>query len=322
MSRTDELDLLIRARQGVLSSGDRVQLDTSLESSAENRLLLRAGLGFDAEGSAQPGDDVLIERLVQRAVNRAAEIPLKERPSRRERRLRRFGPLLVASLYLVLGAIIGVAAAATYFASPWGTPSSPTPKPNEASKMVRSKPQPPSAEPQPLAVASALPEPPAVASNAAAPIPVRKVPRVAESTRPAPSVAATESSPLLELDSAAALYAAANRARVQGDLDLAKRGYLALGARFPNSSEAEAARLTLGNLYLVSGQPELALAQFRAHQTASGTGFGAESAWGVAVALGQLGRREEERRALLDLLARFPGSVYESAARRKLAQPE
>jgi len=341
MSRGDETDLLIRARRDALSPEERKRLDVVLESSVEERLLFRAGLGFDAQGSAAPGDDLLVERLAARAELRAASRAPEAGPIRlglrTSRRARRFGPLLAASLYLVLGAIIGVAGAATYFASPFAA-SPPSAAPN--ARVAHPPSEPGRVQPAPKPAASAEL---AMAPSASVRIEATAAPRTPVRASAAPSATTTasrvveqrEAPPptherVFELtaptevtgESSAVLYAEANRARVRGDLDSATRSYLLLQKRFPASTEAAASRLTLGNLYLVAGHPDLALTQFRAHQAENPSGFGAESAWGIAAALAQLGRRDDERKALRDLLARYPGSVYESAARRKLSEQE
>jgi TolA-binding protein len=273
-----------------------------------------------------------------------------------QRRARRFVPLFAASLYLVLGAAIGVAVAASYFALPGKSRSTSSPTALAGTARLRSTTArtialSPAAEPSavPLAIESPAESAPELArapseraaretsqasratpsSNRRPPVPVpapapapAQVPAPLAQAEPRPESAAALTPPQQAGQSAAELYAGANRARVRGDSAGAIQSYLALQAQFPASPEAHASRLALGDLYLVAARPELALSQFRAHRAAASGGLGADSAWGVAVALGQLARRDEERAALLELLARYPGSVYEAAARRKLEARE
>jgi TolA-binding protein len=238
-------------------------------------------------------------------------------------------PLLAPSLYLLVGGLAGAAISETWFALT--VPSATTPRqvhelgqPREHALPVA----PSSTELTPILVPRTeeplLTADSSLASTAraaerhgflplppvqAAPGPIQSAPEASQPLRTAPAP-----------ESAATLYALANQARVSGNRDAAVRAYLDLLSRFPSSAEALASHLTLGNLYLVSGEPLLALAEFRAHQAGGGAGFGPESAWGVALALGQLGPRAEEREALLSLLSQYPNSVYEAGARRKLSQ--
>jgi len=334
MSNPDAIDLIARARRGVLSSDERARLERALEANVEERLLLRAGVGFDAGASVLPGDHQLLEN-VMRAVEERARRTQRPEPESHARgessrpRRRRFVPLLAASLYLLVGGLAGAALAETWFAVTGRSASAP--RQLNASEPLRKL-------ELPLARSSAEVAPgldlrtrgPALAVESR-PAPTARAVEPSRLQLPAPVQAGPatmqpvpEASPPLGAsptpESAATLYALANQARVSGDREAAVRDYLRLLSRFPSSNEALASHLTLGNLYLVSGEPQLALAEFRAHQAGGGGGFGPESAWGIAVALAQLGRRAEERAALLSLLSLYPNSVYEAGARRKLGQ--
>lgn len=329
MSSADVTDLLARARRNVLSADEKRGLDAALDDTAELRLLLRAGLGFDAEAPALPGDERLIARIASTVERRRLGAARGETQGPKPRavvgpRARRFAPLLAAALYLVIGAVVGVAAAATYWALP--------PLAQRVARMDSPSSKPaarhPPAEPQ---LASTQKSAPALVPTESAgtnehgereherePLAVQRSAPSRRATPPSPVV----SSALVgsKATSAAELYAVANQARVRGDLAAAIDAYLDLQSRFSGSNEANASLLTLGNLYLVSGRPLLALEQFRAHQNVDSSGFGVESLWGMSVALEQLGRRVEERQVLLSLLSRYPASAYESVARRKLAE--
>jgi TolA-binding protein len=335
VSNPDIIDLIARARRGVLSSEERARLDLVLEAKVEERLLLRAGQGFDASASVLAGDHQLLENVIRAVEERARRTRRPEPESKPGRgevsspRRRRFVPLLAASLYLLLGGMAGAALAETWFALI--RPSAPTPSQINAVQQPRGHAllvAPSSAQLTPVRVPQTRGPLLAAESDSAS------TARAAEQHRllPLPSIRATSAAIQRAPDaspphgtapapgSAATLYALANQARVSGNRDAAVRSYLDLLARFPSSAEALASHLTLGNLYLVSGEARLALAEFRAHQAGGGAGFGAESAWGIAGALGQLGRHAEEREALLWLLSHYPNSVYEAGARRKLGR--
>ena len=330
MNPADLTDLLARTRRNVISADEKRRLDAELDATPELRLLLRAGLGFDAEAPALPGDERLIARIassLERSRPDTAPSELRaSKPSAFARpKGRRFAPLLAAALYLVIGAVVGVAAAATYWALPPLSPravrvdSSPA---KIVSLAAPSGAKPALASRQTSAPALPLGDPPRTNERGegepqgepagAAPARSRRADRAQRAVSSA--VAAPRSA------SAAELYALANQARVQGTLPAAISAYLDLQTRFAGSNEASASLLTLGNLYLVSGQPLLALEQFRAHQRVGGAGFGVESLWGMSVAFGRLERHAEEQQSLLLLLSRYPDSAYEAAARRKLAE--
>jgi len=323
MSGSDVDDLLVRARRNLLSPAEKREVELTLDSLPEARLLLRAGLAFDEQTSALAGDEELVSALARRAEEyakaRSRLSALAPRTKLRRRRAR-FNPWITAAASLMVGAVAGVAVAATF----WGI-SLTTPRHESHAGALRNATRTTSAKKR---VATPVPrEPPPVASVAE---------RSAIATEPSASPAGTavsheptarfRAAPRAAAEtralepSAAQLYSAANQARVQGDLSAAIRGYLDLQQRFPSTAEATASRLTLGNVYLVAKQPVLALAQFRAHQATGGAGFGAESLWGMALALRQLDRRPEEREALTLLLSRYAGSTYEAAARRKLEE--
>jgi TolA-binding protein len=151
------------------------------------------------------------------------------------------------------------------------------------------------------------------------------IPRtVPESSTPsAPTSSPNIASPKPEPGAATAgeLFKAANQARMQADSARAIALYQRLQAEFPNSAEALSARLSLGMLYLRSGQANTALEQFRAYRALSHGSTVGDALWGESQALRQLGQRTAERRALEELLERFPDSVYAAAAKKRLAEP-
>jgi tetratricopeptide (TPR) repeat protein len=111
-----------------------------------------------------------------------------------------------------------------------------------------------------------------------------------------------------------ALFASANRERIRGNAGGAIALYERLRAEFPRSTEAAACNVTLGVLYLQLGQAERALGAFRRSPAT------AEALWGQAQALRQLGRPQEERLVLEDIVRRHGGSAYAPAAQKRLAE--
>ena len=142
------------------------------------------------------------------------------------------------------------------------------------------------------------------------------------STPSAPRSSANVASPKPEPGATAGeLFRAANQARMQADSARAIALYRRLETEFPNSAEAVSARLSLGMLYLHSGQASTALEQFRAYRALSRGPTLGDALWGESQALRQLGQRTAERRVLEELLERFPDSVYAAAAKKRLAEP-
>jgi len=326
MSGSDVDDLIARARRNLLSPAEKRELEPALDSLPEARLLLRAGIAFDEQASALAGDEELVSALARKAEEyakaRSGQNTLGPRANVHTRRRARFNPWVTAAASLMVGAVAGVAMAATFWGIPFtnfgheqnvGAPRSATRTTPAQSRVATPAPR------EPLPVASAIEPAAGAAEPAASPAGTAAYREPTARFRAAPR--APEETSATE-PSAAQLYSGANQARVQGDLSAAIRGYLELQERFPSSTEATASRLTLGNVYLVSKQPALALAQFRAHQATGGAGFGAESLWGMALALRQLDRRSDEREALTLLVSRYPGSTYEAAARRKLEEQD
>ncbi|MBI5491074.1 MAG: hypothetical protein HY905_27330 [Deltaproteobacteria bacterium] len=114
----------------------------------------------------------------------------------------------------------------------------------------------------------------------------------------------------------------ATEARRAGEFAEAAALYVALQERFPGSREELLSRVTLGRLLLDRlGEPERALEQFAAYLGKAPNGTLAEDALvGRAIALGRLGRAEEERKAWKDLLARFPATAQSERARARLVE--
>jgi len=344
MSLEDSVDdLLARSRREPLSSEERRRLDDALSGSVESRLLHEAGGAFDREGNVEAGDDERIERMVEAASARTAR-------GRLARSARRFGPTLLVGLFLggIAGAAVEVRHVLLQRTHTTAPPPSPavleragasTPRKQAAALPHEVPPLSPSGRavpargelsPVPNAPGSSLVARSPAPTLSAAPIaPMRESPEL-ERPLGAPALSgesasasyeSLESAPDVAMPSTApALFAAANHARVSGRSDRALALYLRLQNEFPDSSEALTSRLSVGLLLLKEKRPSEALEQFRA-AARRGTGPTlAEALWGQAVALRELGRGDEERSALRDLLRRFPDSAYAGSSQKRLRE--
>jgi TolA-binding protein len=121
------------------------------------------------------------------------------------------------------------------------------------------------------------------------------------------------------VEPAAALFADANRARRDGNVDRAVGLYRALQARYPNSSEAGLSRALLAQLLLDRGNPEAALAGFDRYLAEDSPILSAEALVGRARALEQMGKPTQAAAAWRQVQSRFPGSVHARLAATRLA---
>jgi len=221
---------------------------------------------------------------LERAVAGALE---HELPSVRPRRR---WPFFLAAAALFVGA----AAAARMFAS----------TPPTQGATVPAEPAPAARAPEPK------PEPVvAVESLAVEPEPAK---HAEPSAKPAPSASPT---------SAPELFARANAARRAKSYDEAIRLYRELQQRYPDSREAQASRVTLGQLLLDHTDAKQALGEFDGYLAKSGGTVSEEALVGRARSLDKLGKQTEARAAWQELLRRYPSSVHAAEARSKLAKP-
>ncbi|HKO50399.1 MAG TPA: tetratricopeptide repeat protein [Polyangiaceae bacterium] len=119
-------------------------------------------------------------------------------------------------------------------------------------------------------------------------------------------------------DPAAALFADANRARRDGNVDRAVGLYRTLQSRYPSSSESELSRALLAQLLLDRGNPEAALAGFDRYLAEDTPVLNAEALVGRARALEQLGKLTQAAAAWRQVQSRFPGSVHARLAATRL----
>jgi TolA-binding protein len=353
-------DLIVLARRGDLSEADRQRLDEALALSPEARLLYDAGRAFDLEAQVVAGDDervAEIERAVRRGRRRHGFwSPRRLRAAVPAAVAAVFAAgVAVGAIELSHGFLrSGPQAAASVAPAP---PVSPAAGPAGAVRtgagLRPETPQPAPAASDTPAIVAAL----AAAPSAALPEPVHGAPqgllseRSATRAEPAPSRgrsvdiaaapataapqppaparnddnedtqaqgAAAESPP--PSPSAQQLFSQANVARVRGDPGEAMVLLRQLERRFPASSEAAAAHLSLGMLLLQGGQAGPALDELRSYGAQGATAMVPEALWGESQALRELGRSDEERATLENLLRGYPTSAYAAAARKRLAE--
>ena len=120
-------------------------------------------------------------------------------------------------------------------------------------------------------------------------------------------------------DEASQLFAAANAARGTRNLRMAARRYDLLEHRYPASPEAAVSLVSAGDVLMRLGEPAAALEHFDRYLATNGRGaLALEALLGRARSLRDLGRQPEELETWRELLRRFPGSLYEASARRRV----
>jgi hypothetical protein len=294
-------DLLHRARgAGGLSREEQLYVDAHLQDCGTCRFLLNAGRAFDAEATER--SPVKLGRLVDSALQRTG----MDRGRRARRPSRR---LAVAGLAAAV--MLGGVAFAGYWGvrhQDRGTASRPTsvfttapaPLPRARRSVERLPPV-----PLDESTTGASPTAPPVAApvRTTAP-PVRRV-----ALRRAPRAP----------DTAAGLFAAANRARRTGDVAAATSAYDTLWERFRGSPEALASRAICGRWMLDRGLPAAAIPLYREYLAASPAGsLNEEALVGLALAEEQTGQPGTATQTWRRLLAEHPLSVHAARARARI----
>jgi TolA-binding protein len=115
------------------------------------------------------------------------------------------------------------------------------------------------------------------------------------------------------------LFAAAARARTNGETTKAIELYAVLEHQYPSTPEARQSHVAIAMLYLRSGSSDAALEHFRTYLSAEPEGaLASDALWGQAQALSKLGRTDDARQTCELLLKRYPDSAYAEAARAKI----
>jgi TolA-binding protein len=282
-------NLMAKARRGNLRDEERRRLELGLNTSLEATLLYQAGCAFDQETVVMTGDETFLESLAAQAARRFGHC---------RRSAQRRTSTLAAAVWVISGLVAAATVGATYHFV--GRLSSHAPK------------------------SVALP---------VGPVAQRAVQGTSASATVAPQCASAARQPEFKQASrtaspgtavpprqtAQSLFQLANEARVNGNIADAVRDYRLILSEFAYSREAELSTMSLGMLELQRGNAQAALPQFRRAHAANAS---PEALWGEAQALRQLGRAQEERLLLQELLARYPGSAYAPAASKRLEMLE
>jgi len=288
-------DLLARSRKGPLSPVERRALDAHLGICGLCRAAVALGALHDAVPDFPFEDDAaVVARLAGRVVSRGG---------RRAPRAARVA--LAAGLTLTLVAGAAAAWKATHPAAmpPTAVPGLARSAPADAPPARQANVPPPELRPAPATKTVAASRPAFVSRRR----------RVAEvETTPAGTTPP---------ERADLLFARANAARGAGDLRAAADGYALLQAQFPGSPEATVSLVSAGDLLARQGDPASALEQFDRYLAVDARApLAPEALFGRARCLRALGRSRDEADTWGTLLKRFPGSLYEGAARRRLQE--
>jgi TolA-binding protein len=341
MTRAEE-DLLVLARRGDLGDDDSRRLRELLATSPEARELYEAGRALDAEASVIAGDEVMFARIVRTVAARhhATTRPMRRWIARGALAANLLGGITVGASVLSRSSSspAPAAAPAPAPAAPEHAPASPRIGP---AAPIGVSPVPP--PPPPAPETAAPPSPPATPAahvprdvpSAASPpggrrpaLPLEPTPAEPTAEVPAagePAAATPPNEPTADVappppaPTAGELFAAANRARVQGNTREAIERATELENRYPASKEAISTLVTLGMLYLKTGDAAAALASFDGYRASGSSALMAEALWGKSQALGALGRAAEERTTLQQLVAGYPQSAYTHAAKNRVS---
>jgi TolA-binding protein len=280
-------DLSALARRDELAQPEQERFEVSLKDSAEARLFYSLGRRFDAEDPSPPVADAGSEAVVEAVLK-----DLREKAGSLERRALPRSPWVFAAAAVLAasfaGAVVGV-------------------------QRLRSRSAPPAIAARPDVSSDGQP-----IGRSQPSVPIESVPSQLPA-EPARSAELSTTPPTAAPSSPAELLSAAGRARRAGQPAQAENLLQALRTRYPNSPEAIASEITLGELQLERGDAGAALARFDGYLRRSpGGALAPEALWGRAKALTQLGRSTDARASLSELLEHYPNSPYASSARAKL----
>jgi tetratricopeptide (TPR) repeat protein len=302
-------ELIEREASGELSPAERERLEAHLRQCPACRMERRVRGDFLRVAEGAHAD---VRALIARAL-----VPGQARTARRRFRSTRLRFALVAAA-LLLG-LTGLAAAGSTL---WrgaprdaGDPGTAVASTEASARLGR---RPLDAPPSLPGVAPEAPSEPSEPSASSA----SEAPTMLGISRPAPAKRSTGPAPrvaeLLAVD-AARLFDAANASRRRGDHEEAATAYGRLMAEHPDSPEAHESLVALGRMWLDDGEPARALPRFDEYVRRGGA-LTAEAMLGRALALGRLGRTEEERSAWSTLADAYPDGVHAERARARLAE--
>jgi TolA-binding protein len=312
-------DLLDLARRNQLSEDQRRRLEEHLAQCAVCAFELAAAEDFAREGAPRPGDDVLLARITEAALEGAGpgtSATVTRLAARAGSSAQRW-PLGIAAGFALVALVGGTAAAAWLVVKALG-PEAENAEVPAAPRAKRMRAAPPVVPIVPAIVDAAVPDAEPELSDAGA-VAVDDVTVDDAGAQPRRGANPRRDSP-----SASALLERADAARRAGKLREAERAYRTLQTRYPDSREHDVSRVSLGRLLLDRrGQGRAALREFDVYLAKLPSGTLAEEARvGRALAAQHMGNGTRERAAWLDLLSRHPQSAYAAKAKARLSELE
>jgi hypothetical protein len=307
-------DLLDREQYGLLSSEEQRRLDEHCVQCSACAVVRKVTRDFVRERQVNSADPVMLDRLVEAALESFAPTSARHAavafvPRRRRK------PWAVAAV--VMFAATGAAASflsvrrdvVERFVPMMRVVHEPRLLPASMPIAKKAVAAPAPVEPVPERIVPSLP----LSLNIRVPAPREPV---AAPVKPKAVEAAT---PTVTADQ---LYKALTDAQHRHDTSQAMQLYRRLQRQFPGSPEEATSTYTVGRLLYDSGEDTSeALDLFNRYLAESPNGTLAEEARvGRALALQRMGRSSEERQAWLDLLSAHPRSVHADRARRRLEQ--
>ena len=319
-------DLLDREQYGLLSVEEQHRLDAHCVQCAACTVVRRVTRDFVRERQVNSEDPVMLDRLVEAAIETVsptspryaavAFVPRRRRKPWAVAAVIMFAATGAAASFLsvrrdVVERYIPVArvlyeprvAPAAQVVPKKAVVAAPAPAPAPV-ELVPERIVPP---PQPTSLNT---RPPVVREPAVAPA----RPKAVEAPAPAPAPVTTVT--------ADQLYKSFNEAQLRHDTAQALQLNRRLQRQFPGSLEEATSTYQVGRLLYLTGEDDTgALELFNRYLAESPNGTLAEEAHvGRALALQRLGRSSEERQAWLDLLSAHPRSVHAERARKRLEQ--
>jgi len=292
-------DLLERAARGAASIADRARLEQHLAECAGCRVERAMAAQAALDAAPRRDEEFLVGRLKRDVAARL--LPPHVQASKRR------GAFFAAAL-----AVVGVTSAAVA-ATLDIVRHSPATQSSGRAQLAK-----PAAQHGASAASEKLREP----ENATLPGEGREEPSSEQRLEDAPERARPAPAPVVEPATPSELFSRANQARRDGRVTEAVRLYRALQERFSGSSEELVSRVALGRLLLDRlGDSRGALVQFNSYLASPGGGALREEAMvGRALALGRLGRSDEERAAWQALLRAWPKSTHRARAQARLEE--
>jgi hypothetical protein len=312
-------DLLDREQCEALSVDEQRRLDSHCRQCSSCAILRAVTLDFARERQLNTADPVMLDRLVEAAMENGSPVTARYAPvSFVPRRKRRTWAVTAVVMFAATGAAASFSSVRQAvmqrtiepvmhaFYEPRIVPAAAVPP---APKKIAAATAPKAFEPVPERIV-----PPPLPATLNVRPPAREV------IAPQPKVKVAEV--VTTAVTAEQLMKAVDEARVRHDTAQMQQFYGRLQRQFPGSAEEVISTYTVGRQLYVSGEDVPgALELFNRYLAESPNGTLAEDARaGRAKVLQRLGRTAEERQAWLDLLSAYPRSAYAVVARRRLDQ--